>query len=156
MEANLNWLLERLLRCSPDVRRAVVDATGVSLPTRCELILKLSSINPPAQEWFLTLEEKINAIKNEICPLRNRLIHDPWIVTASEPIQHDARAFLAKEQSHAETKISPPKEPERSLQSMWNLVRLINDVNFRLVLLHSDLERFQKTGRYEGIHKQSP
>src|SRR5205085_10755454 len=114
--------------------------------TRCDLVLKLASIAPPDRAWFARLETVLNCIKNEICAERNRLVHDVWVGMEGNPVQLDERAFLKAAQSHQPKTLTAPKQPERSLPSMWDLVRRIQTANGELVQLMIDYMRWRRTG----------
>ena len=45
LEAQVDNLISILLNCPDEARRAIVDASGESLQTRCELALKLATIS---------------------------------------------------------------------------------------------------------------
>ena len=130
LEYDVNSLLEVLLGCSFDERRAIIDATGASLQTRCDLALKLAIIKQPYDRWLAALEDTLKYIKAELCPKRNRLVHDSWAQTQSTPVQFDVRANIQQSQSRMPKQISPMKMAERDLQSIWNLN---NDFNLSLI-----------------------
>jgi hypothetical protein len=147
LEYCINQYIPKLLSCSWDSARAIMDATGTSFQARCDLVLKLASISHPSDEWFSVLEAHLNTVKNEICPLRNRLVHDVWSIGGAEIQQWDIRAPLKKPQSRAKPQISPIAQPERSLESIWDLVRVIWETEIALHVLRAIYETWKTKGR---------
>lgn len=152
LEATINDLVEALLSCGQDARRAVVDATGNSIETRCNLILKLASIDPPSCQWFDDLEALLTRVRSELAPERNRLIHDVWMphIDAGKVTlrQWDQRAFLKAAQSREPKKIAPPAEPERSLESVWDLVRRIQEIDYWIGMFSRTYARWKAGMRF--------
>lgn len=146
LEFSINRMIEYALRCSPDQRRAIVDASGARLETRCILLLKLVNINQPSHQFFQDLEETLNCISGEIAPLRNRLIHDPWVMGETVR-QWDLRSKLTQADVGAPKSIAPPKEPERSLETVWQLIRLIQMADSSVSLLSAFYAQWTQTGQ---------
>lgn len=138
LELSLSRLIEQMLRCSPEVRRAIIDATGLSISTRCDLLLKLASIDAPTRDWIASLEWLAGIIKDEISPKRNRLVHDAWF-GGDPPTQLDERAILKSPQSFQPKIIPAPTNPERTLESVWDLVKTIQYAQVGLGVLYSNL-----------------
>lgn len=132
LELVANELITRLLQCSQEASRAVVDATGASIPTRLDLLLKLARLQPLGEPSFVSLEAVVNVIKNDICPLRNRLIHDAWL--RNEPTQWDRRSSLKRESPREPKVLSRSLEADRSIESLWDLHELISVATADLTL----------------------
>jgi len=122
LEQNMGLLLERLLNCSIEARRSIVEASGQSITARCDLLLRLASINPFSREWYEDTDVVLSEIKN-ISPQRNRLVHDPWGSQGygTTPQQTDWRIKLHKPRSREPQQLTEPVVTERSLESIWKL-----------------------------------
>lgn len=126
LESSVNKAIETLIGCSNDVRRVLVDGMGASIGPRCEIILKLASMNPASKDWIDDLSWVINNIRDGVGPKRNRLVHDGWMISPDgPPTQRDERTKLHKEAAYAATKIRKPQLAERQLDEMWDLERQI-------------------------------
>jgi hypothetical protein len=147
LELAINQYVETLLPCSHDARRAIVDASGVTLATRCELVLKLASLRDPPAIWFCDLEALLKRVRDELAPERNRLIHDVWLSGGGDIKQWDQRAFLRRAQAGEPKRIAPSAAPERSLPVIWDLVRRIQEVNVHLLMVWFTFLEWQETGR---------
>lgn len=129
LELTLNTFIEYLLSCTRDARRAIVDSTGASIDNRCNLILKLASLDAIDDEWFEILDDLIVRVRQELAPERNRLVHDPWIVADEGFRQWDQRSFLKQPQAGKRKQLTPPVESDRTTEAMWDLSRRIMTVD---------------------------
>lgn len=146
LEGVVNRHIEFAVPCLPDARRVIVDASGTSLENRCNLLIKLCSLRNPGRQWFDDFEALLNRVKNELAPERNRLVHDEWVAGPTIR-QWDQRTFLRQPQARKPKTIAPPAEPERSLESLWDLVRRIQEVSVWLGRMSIDYAMWLQTGQ---------
>lgn len=132
LEFTINWMIEVILPCSPDARRAI---PGDSVPARIDFVLKIAALNRPPGEWFAILESILQLVKKDIVPLRNRLIHDVWIHHQESPGQWDLRSSLKASQANELKVIPGPVLTERTLESIWSLVSKISQLKASLTNL---------------------
>lgn len=136
MEFVLHTLLELLLRVDQNECRAVIDATGASIATRCDLIRKLASMQKPNGDWFDAVDAVMSCIERDILPLRNRYVHDRW-VHREKPILTDSRAFLKRPQSHLPKALTEVVESYPDLADVWALVEKIESATHDIATLYA-------------------
>lgn len=141
LELQLGGLIEALLKCSSEARRAIVDATGTSIATRCTLIKKLAHTIPFSDEWRDLLSDVLDKITNQIAPIRNRLVHDIWL--DGQPKQLDFRIFERREEPRSPKTLTPVKDVKRELIFIWELVGDIYRTGFEITQLTFDLYAFE-------------
>ena len=146
LDLSINSFIEHLLNVSTPQRRAVIDATGQNTTTRCGLLKKLASIDPPSPEWFAALETLINPVSDSIAPLRNRLIHDVWV--QGETIkQWDDRSNLMRIKAGSPRILSDPKYPKRELVEIWELVQKIKAFSITISKASMEYVIWKQTGQ---------
>jgi len=145
LEQQINDFIESALGCSRDQRRAIVDASGSRLEDRCELLKKLLVLRCPSPEFYSDVEGLLKPIGNEISAPRNRLIHDPWI--QGETVrQWDFRSKIRQPQAGEDRALTPPDEPERSLESLWSLVQRIQETSVWISMMRMKYTMWRVTG----------
>lgn len=149
LELTINSYIEKLLVCSQEERRAIVDGTGNSIISRCTLVKKLAQMHAPNQEWLIVVERHLKHVESSIAPLRNRMIHDPWISPAdlAAPIQLDQRLRAKPKGSAGQARPEAPVDIERTLESVWLLVKDIQHMSVILGRLLTIFDVWKREGR---------
>ena len=148
LELTINHLIEKLVPCSVDARRSIVDALGSPIEKRCVLINKLASLSAISDEWKHAIEHNLSIVMNDISKDRNRLVHDVWFgPTETKPAhQLDERALFKKKQSHQTKQIAPRSLIPRELNIVWSLVRKIQEANVAISDLSLSFDHWRQTG----------
>lgn len=138
LEFGVAYLLGALIGATVDVRRAIIDATGSSISTRCDLLLKIASTRGSGydyERWFDALDDLCTHIKTDISPKRNRYIHDRWMASDA-PVLIDERAILARSQSRQPKSIPQRKISNPTVLEIWELIERAEDANADMMTLY--------------------
>lgn len=123
LENTMRYFFNTLVGCSQEEARIIFDATGNSIASKCDLIINISRLKKPDDEWFNAVEAVLNHVKTVIAPKRNRFIHDQWFnVDEGIPIKVDHRVGVKKKGAHQPREMLPPMRQEVDLQTIWDIV----------------------------------
>jgi hypothetical protein len=146
LEANINHLIQDLLQCSQEARRAIVDAAGATIRNRCQLVLKLARIHAPSDQWFEDLTDLLKRVEGDLAEDRNRLVHDRWL---PGPVvkQINAKIYIRTPQAGKPKSLTPQEQPDRPLEFVWDLVRRIQEVDVFLTHLAMGFSQWKQTAQ---------
>jgi len=84
-----------------------VSSASTDFRAKLEILKALAHEKQLSADWFVEVEKVVNAIDNDIRPLRNRVVHDLWHAGKDgSPTRAFSRNKLARPQSHAPLELS--------------------------------------------------
>lgn len=145
IDRTLDELIAALLPASQD-RVACITTTITDVAPRCEIIVRLITLDhphPAFRDWLIAL---VRRVSGEIAPLRNRYVHDAWQLEEGQLVRFDRRAKVAKVQArHPPTLIFDTKHLT-DVKEVSRLEECARFVMAGLAFAKLDLNRWRRTG----------
>jgi hypothetical protein len=146
LDMMLDDLFEPMLRCSPgEVASIITNVENIS--GRCDILKRLLTIEAPSETYRTWLIGLLNRVSTELAPLRNRYIHDRWVVTHEKTVRTDKRAKIQKAQSFQTERLLFDTEHVTVPTEVDKLTQRTTLVLAMLSFAEHDLRVWRRTGR---------
>lgn len=135
----LDMLLTSILGCTEDQSQCI--STQVDrVSSRLSLIKTLALTTEMTNEWKSCLIEAANWITNDLCSLRNRIVHDAWDFEQLTPAQIDKRVKIRKAQSRMTQSLHMKARSEVAPKTIHDLADKVSFAAVVILSARADLE----------------
>ncbi|WP_162789503.1 hypothetical protein [Altererythrobacter sp. ZODW24] len=116
---------------------------------RCEILKRLLINEPPTEQWADLLITLLDFLGGKVAPLRNRFIHDSWVVAQDSTMRVDKRTVIRKynagDRDHVAFNLHYPTEITEIhtlTSTIWNYGNFFDHFNH-------NLRQWRQTGQIE-------
>lgn len=149
LDRTLDVLFEPMLKCDK-AKVACITASLDNFAARCEVLKRLITHEPPSDRWRDWLIVMLDFLGGRVAALRNRYIHDTWLVGEGEMARMDKRAFRKKQPERLEFDITYPD----GLPQIHTLIATVWNCKGMMGIAEGELRKWRQTGQIEELAPQ--
>jgi hypothetical protein len=107
------------------------------------IIRAVGTAQSPSLDWLERLTRTLTTIDNDIRPLRNRFVHDMWLISQHEPLLRRTRTTKISRPQARQIEVSAFSDRSTQVSEILDLVTKIREASEELNRLADDYGAFR-------------